>query len=280
MASTDGTAVHASDHRFVLRGSYGAGGASRPWLSSLFASSGLYLLVIGVLVLFSATSVIVKKVPVAITFVEKIIKPSPPPPPPPPVVEAPKPTPPPAVQPKAAAALAPVVRPDQKIRKLDKPPPPKELVAPKEMPKQAAPEADPSQDKGVAVYGDPIPGKGDPAGLEGGVAKGGRLGGIAGGAVDLPAGAQPPVRSGGPLPLYPRQAKVAELEGTVVLKIIVLVDGSVSKVEVVSGTEPFIAAAVRAVKEWRYRPARQDGQPIAVFHTVRIPFTLADEDEG
>jgi protein TonB len=174
--------------------------------------------------------------------------------------------------------MAPVVRPDQKVQKLDKPPPPKELVAPKELPKDAAPEADPSRDKGVAVYGEP--GKGDPAGLEGGVAKGGRLGGIAGGVVDLPAGAKSPARVGGPLPQYPRQAKAAELEGTVVLRIIVLADGSVSKVDVVSGEEPFVGAAVRAVKAWRYRPAMMEGQPIAVFHTVRIPFTLDDEDEG
>ena len=108
--------------------------------------------------------------------------------------------------------------------------------------------------------------------------KGGRLGGIAGGVVDLPAGADPPAKIGGEPPQYPRQAKAAELEGVVVLKIIVLADGSVSKVEVVDGEEPFVSAAVRAVKEWHYRPARQDGQAIAVYHTVRIPFTLENED--
>ena len=47
--------------------------------------------------------------------------------------------------------MAPVVRPDQKVRKLDKPPPPKEMVAPKAMPQDAPREADPSKDKGVAV---------------------------------------------------------------------------------------------------------------------------------
>src|SRR5579875_2967295 len=51
----------------------------------------------------------------------------------------------------------------------EQPPPPKEMVAPKEMPRQAPAEADPSQDKGVAVYGEG--GTGDAAGLEGGVAQ-------------------------------------------------------------------------------------------------------------
>jgi len=264
------SAARGTSDQFEPLSSFGRGPLGpRRWLSSLLASSVIYVAIAALLVMFSAGTVIIKKAPVSLTFIEKVVKA---PEPPPPVAVTP---PEPVAKPQAAAAMAPVVRPDQKIRKLDKPPPPKELVAPKEVPKQAPAEADAREDKGVAVYGEP--GTGDPAGLEGGVAKGGRLGGIAGGVVDLPPGANPPVKTSGDVPQYPRQAKAAELEGVVVLKIIVLADGSVSKVEVVEGEEPFVSAAVRAVKEWHYRAAQHDGQAIAVYHTVRIPFKLQNE---
>src|SRR2546425_8448713 len=96
---------------------------ARPWLASLAASSVIYVALGAAIVLMgTATKRIVQEKRVDVTFVEKIVT-EPPPPPPKPV---------PAPVPQAPAAMAPVVRPDQKIRKLEKPPSPKELVAPKE----------------------------------------------------------------------------------------------------------------------------------------------------
>src|SRR5262245_38888025 len=150
-------------------------GTGRSWFASLTASAAIYVgIAVAVVLLGSASQKLVKKKPVDITFVEKVAE-APPPPPPPVEIK----------QPEAAPAAAPVVRPDQKIRKLDKPPPPKELVAPKDMPQNVPQEADPSQDKGIAVYGE---GKGDPAGLEGGTA-----GANATAAVALPDDADPPL---------------------------------------------------------------------------------------
>src|SRR5262249_53578138 len=161
----------------------------------------------------------------------------------------------PEVKPQAPAAAAPIVRPDQKVRHLDKPPPPKPMVAPREMPKQAPAEADPSQDKGIAVYGDGN--NGDVAGLEGGVTNGGVVGGQVGGAIALPEDAEPPSpQAGNTKPPYPQEAKAAGKTGTVVLKVVILADGSVAQVQVVRGEEPFVSAAVTAVKSWKYAPAR------------------------
>jgi hypothetical protein len=56
------------------------------------------------------------------------------------------------------------------------------------MPKEAPEEVDPSLDQGVAVYGEA--GRGDPAGLEGGISKG-VVGGQVG-IIDLPPDASPP----------------------------------------------------------------------------------------
>jgi len=243
-------------------------GERRSWLAAGVTSTALYLaLTAAVVVVGGATKQAIEEKAVDLTFVEKIAKPEPPPPP------APAPQPVPEVKPQAPAAAAPVIRPDQKIRKLDKPPPPKEMLAPKDMPTEAAREADPSQDKGIAVYGDG--GAGDPAGLEGGVAKGGVVGGQVGGAIALPEDATAPVPSkANEVPAYPQEARAIGKTGMVVLKVVVLADGSVGDVQVMRGEEPFVGAAIAAVKKWKYEPARYQGQPITVYRIIQIPFKL------
>lgn len=213
-------------------------------------------------------------------FVQRVAKPETPQPPPAPVLMPPASPPPkpipkvePPPKPKAPpAAAAPIVRPDQKVRRLDQPPPPKEFRAPREIPKEAPKEADPSQDKGVAVYGDA--GTGDAAGLEGG-ASGGVAGGMVGGAMDPNAADPPRMLASNSAPVYPPEARAAGRTGTVVLKVVVYADGTVGDIHVVEGEEPFVRAAVQAVKSWRYEPARLKGQPVAVYREIRIPFKLS-----
>jgi len=230
-------------------------GNRRRWAASLTASSAIYGGIALMVLALGSAHEIVKKKAVDIKFVEKIVKEEPPPPPP--VEVKPEPVP---------MAAAPIVPPNMKIRKLDKPPPPKELVAPKEMPTEAPKEADPSEDKGIAVYGEP--GKGDPAGLEGGGA-GGQM------AMALPEDADPPVpAAGNPIPPYPQEARAAGKIGTVVLKVVILANGTVAQVQVMRGEEPFVSAAVQTVKGWKYQPARFKGQAITVYRIIQIPFKL------
>jgi protein TonB len=175
--------------------------------------------------------------------------------------------------PQAPAAAAPVVRPEQKVRRLERPPPPKQLLAPRSMPTETPREAAPSEDRGLAVVG---PGdEGDAAGLEGGVTRGGVVGGQVGGVTDLPDGAVAPrLLPGNRVPLYPPEARAARRTGVVVLRVVVFGDGTVGDVHVVEGEEPFVRAAVQAVKSWRYEPARLKGQAITVYRLTRIPFEL------
>jgi len=267
MSQTDLGAVGG----FGSFGSYGGDdGGGRSWLAASLTSVLIYAsLAVLVMVLGTATKrAMLDEKKVDVTFVEKVVVP--PPPPPPPVV-APKPPEPakPVVKP---AAAAPVIRPDMKVRKLDKPPPPKEMVAPKAMPQAPAKEVDASLDKGVAVVGE---GAGDPAGLEGGVAHGGVAGGIVGGAIALPEDATPPKPlKTNPIPEYPQEARAAGKTAEVILKVIVLADGSVADVQVMRGEEPFSGEAIKTVKKWRYEPAMHEGQPITVYRIVRIPFKL------
>ncbi len=258
---------------------YGESADKGSWFSSLAASSVIYV-VIGLLVLSIPVTkrIVEKRKPVQIKFVERVPKTPPPTLPPLDLPKIQQPKPPPTTQvvarPKAEApaAAAPVVRPDQKIRRLEAPPPPKKLEVPKEMPKEAAPEVDKELDKGVAVWGDGA--GGDVAGLEGGMA-GGVAGGMVGGAMAVPEDAEPPVPSSrNAKPDYPSVALAAKQTGTVTLKVIILADGSVADVQVMRGEEPFASAAVEAVKRWKYEPARWKGQAITVYRVIQIPFKL------
>lgn len=78
-------------------------------------------------------------------------------------------------------------------------------------------------------------------------------------------------------PEYPELARVARLEGNVILQAIVHADGSVGSVEVLRTNRPnmgFEDSAVDAVKQWRYKPATQNGRPVEVYFTVFVEFKL------
>ncbi len=91
----------------------------------------------------------------------------------------------------------------------------------------------------------------------------------------LPDGAEPPqALSQNATPPYPEAARKAGKEGLVVLKVVITTEGRVTDIKVVSGEEPFLAAAIAMVKTWRYEPARLDGRSIEAARLIRIPFRL------
>lgn len=93
--------------------------------------------------------------------------------------------------------------------------------------------------------------------------------------INLPENATPPkALDSNAAPGFPEQARAAGLEGIVVLKIVVDSDGSVSSVTAMKGEEPFLSAAIAAVKAWRYSPALVAGVATPVFRIVKIPFRL------
>jgi periplasmic protein TonB len=95
------------------------------------------------------------------------------------------------------------------------------------------------------------------------------------GPVQMPENATPPKPVGGNSPpAYPEEARSTGVEGEVYLKIVINEDGSVGDIEVKKGDEPFVSAAIAAVKSWKYTPALLDGKPIAVFRIIKVPFKL------
>lgn len=79
-----------------------------------------------------------------------------------------------------------------------------------------------------------------------------------------------------PLPQYPLTALSSGVEGRARVRLRIEADGKVSAVEVLdSGGHPsFGAAAARAVRRWRFRPAMRGGKPVALWATKRITFAL------
>ncbi len=77
-------------------------------------------------------------------------------------------------------------------------------------------------------------------------------------------------------PSYPISARRQQREGTVQLKIQVLENGGVGKVELykTSGWEDLDEAALKAVTEWHFRPATRNGRPIRQAAIFPIHFTL------
>ncbi|WP_371366361.1 hypothetical protein SRRS_07510 [Sporomusa rhizae] len=78
-------------------------------------------------------------------------------------------------------------------------------------------------------------------------------------------------------PEYPSEARANHLEGDVLLRITISVEGKVSNVEVAesSGHDILDEAAVNAVSKWRFIPARADnGQTIVSAVDIPIVFRL------
>jgi periplasmic protein TonB len=76
-------------------------------------------------------------------------------------------------------------------------------------------------------------------------------------------------------PVYPPMAKIARVQGQVVLAAIIGKDGTIQNLHVVSTSSPLLnQSALDAVKQWRYRPYILNGEPVEVDTTVTVTFTL------
>jgi len=73
-------------------------------------------------------------------------------------------------------------------------------------------------------------------------------------------------------PIYPEAARHANIQGVVALDVLIGTDGSVVDVRAISGPDELSAAAVDAVKWWRFRPYLLNGQPVRVKTTLAVDF--------
>jgi protein TonB len=73
-------------------------------------------------------------------------------------------------------------------------------------------------------------------------------------------------------PVYPAIAKQRRLAGILVVQATVGKDGKITNLELVSGPPVFRDAAFEALKQWQFKPAMLNGQPIDQSTQIRLAF--------
>jgi periplasmic protein TonB len=76
-------------------------------------------------------------------------------------------------------------------------------------------------------------------------------------------------------PAYPQMAKIARIQGPVVLVAIISKAGTIENLHAVSGHPLLVPAAVNAVSQWRYRPYILNSEPIEVETQITVNFYLS-----
>lgn len=84
---------------------------------------------------------------------------------------------------------------------------------------------------------------------------------------------EPPVPIDQTAPDFPAVMRKARIDGKVILALIVKADGKPDQVQVEQATHPlFAAAALEAVRHWRFKPGMKGGHPVASSFSLPLEF--------
>jgi TonB family protein len=75
-------------------------------------------------------------------------------------------------------------------------------------------------------------------------------------------------------PHYPDEARKKGIQGIVVLHLLVAKDGSVKKLDVVSGNSLLAKSSADTVHNWKFEKTLVNGKPVEVETTAKISFTI------
>lgn len=96
------------------------------------------------------------------------------------------------------------------------------------------------------------------------------------GVIAVPSGMMAANLIDSPEPDYPRLARMAHVEGPVVVRALVARSGEVISTRALSGPRLLRTAAAHDVLRWRYRPYAVNGRPTEVTTVVTVDFRLHD----
>lgn len=103
----------------------------------------------------------------------------------------------------------------------------------------------------------------------------GHGGGYGGGAYRVGGGVSAPKALYAPDPEYSEEARKAKYQGTVVLWLVVDAAGRPQQIRVQRALGMGLdEKAIEAVKQWKFDPAKKDGQPVPVMINVEVNFRL------
>ncbi len=77
---------------------------------------------------------------------------------------------------------------------------------------------------------------------------------------------------------YPLLGEHMRVQGSVVLQALVGADGIIENLRVVSGPAILSAAAQQAVRQWRFKPYLQNGQPVETKARITVNFSIRISD--
>jgi len=77
---------------------------------------------------------------------------------------------------------------------------------------------------------------------------------------------------------YPVLAQHMNVQGSVVLQAVIGADGMIQNLHVVTGPSILATAAQQAVREWRFKPVVQNGQPVETQAKITVNFTIKVAD--
>jgi protein TonB len=76
-------------------------------------------------------------------------------------------------------------------------------------------------------------------------------------------------------PSYPMLARQMKVQGSVILQALIGTDGLIQDLHVVSGPAILSSAAQEAVRQWRFKPYLQNGQPVETEAKITVNFTIS-----
>jgi TonB family protein len=85
---------------------------------------------------------------------------------------------------------------------------------------------------------------------------------------------KPPLKTRDAKPVYPPIAKDAQVQGGVILEILVDVDGKVIDQRILHSIPLLDQAALEAARQWEYTPTLLNGNPVSVLMTATVNFSL------
>ena len=85
---------------------------------------------------------------------------------------------------------------------------------------------------------------------------------------------KPPIKIKDVRPVYPAIAQAARVEGLVIIATTISSTGRVMDVKLLRSIPLLDAAALDAVRQWKFTPTLLNGSPVAVVMTVTVNFTL------
>ncbi len=87
-------------------------------------------------------------------------------------------------------------------------------------------------------------------------------------------GVREPKRISGSTPEYPAIARIAKVQGAVILEAVIDERGEVGRIKVLRSVPLLDQAAISAVQQWRYTPTLLNGIPVSVLMTITVNFQL------